>query len=144
MSQTIRSIKDLTLATDKYIYYVVDKVGIMIKEKIDEFIRYYYNEYDPYRYQRTYNFLNSCVKTTPRKIKGGYEVEVYIDTSITYSNGWTMAQTANYANHSLHGDIRVSDMEFWDDAVEEINEGKILVGAFVQFMNDKGIKLIYK
>jgi len=144
LSQTIKSIKDLSSATDKYIYFAVDKVGEMVKGKIDEFIRYYYEEFTPNRYSRTYNFLNSCVKTVPRKIKGGYEVDIYIDTSITYSNGWTMAQTANYANHSLHGNFRVGDMEFWDDAVEEINEGKLLVGAFSQFMKDKGIVIIYR
>lgn len=144
MSQTIRNIKDLSSAMDKYLYYAVDKSGEMIKEKIDEFIKYYYEELSPNRYIRSWRFLNSCIKTEPHKIPSGYEIEIYIDTSIHYPNGWTIEQTATYANNSLHGDIRVGDMQFWDDAVDEIKEGKMLTDAFIKFMNEKGISLKYR
>lgn len=141
MSNTIKNLSQLDSAMEKYCYYAVSKMGEKVKKKIDEFIRYYYLEYTPDQYERTWKFLNSVVKTEPRKINNGFEVEVYIDTSLKYSNGWTMQDTADYANAGLHGNIKVGEMKFWDDMLDELPQ--IITDAFKDFMASKGINIYY-
>lgn len=145
MSKTIKNISQLDSAMEKYCYYLVDKAGQKVKEKIEEFIRYYYHEYTPEQYHRVWNFLNSVVKTEPIKTTNGYEVEIYIDTSLVYKNGWTMEGTAIQANKGLHGTyhpVQVGDSHFWDDAIEEIP--RMIVEAFGEFMASKGISISVK
>lgn len=145
MSQTIKNLAQLNSAMEKYCYYLVDKVGQQVKEKIDEFIKYYYSEYSPEIYSRTWSFLNSVVKTEPQKINGGYRVEIYIDTSLVYKNGWTMLGTAIQANEGWHGwyhAVQVGDSHFWDDAMEEIPG--IIAKAFAEFAGRKGISISMK
>ncbi len=146
MSQTIRNLAQLQKAYDKYCYYLVDKAGEKVKEKIDEFIKEYYKEYpNPKYYERVWNFLNSVVKTEPKRIGNGYEVEIYIDTSLVYKNGWTMEGTAIQANKGMHGwnhPVMVGDSHFWDDAMEEVPS--MILEAFGEFMASKGISISFK
>lgn len=145
MAKTIRNMAELNSAMEKYCYQIVDKVGQKVKEKIEEFIRYYYHEYTPEQYRRVWKFLNSVVKTEPRKITNGYEVEIYIDTSLVYKNGWTMEGTAIQANRGWHGwyhAVQVGDQHFWDDALREVPDIVAdVVKSFVGFMSSKGMHI---
>ena len=90
MSQVIKSLAQLQRqamqVAEKQCYYLADKVADKVKENIEEFIKNYYKEFSPVYYDRTWRLLNSVVKTKPKKIPNGYEVEVYIDTSIDAFN----------------------------------------------------------
>lgn len=147
MSRTIKNLSQLESAMDKYLYCAVDKIANEAKGKIEEFIKYYYKEYSPEQYQRVWNFLNSVMRTEPQKINGGWQVTVYIDTSIEYSStwkgeNWNVGNTAYFANQGRHGNKKVGDMCFWDDALEEINSPEFL-NKFAGFLREKGIKVTF-
>ena len=148
MAKQIRSMTELNSVMEKYCYEIIDKAGQKVKEKIEEFIREYYREYTPNQYQRVWKFLNSVVKTEPKKTSNGYKVEVYIDTSLVYQNGWTMEGTAVQANRGWHGwyhAVQVSDQHFWDDALREVPEIVAdVVKSFIGFMSNKGMNISAK
>lgn len=146
MAQIIKSISQLQNALDKYAAYATDKMADEVKKKIEEFIKYYYQEYTPEQYSRVWNFLNSVVKTDVYKRGDTWYSEVYIDTSITYKNNWTMEGTAIQANNGLHGwhhPVQVGDSHFWNDAIEEIHSPEF-VNKFVDFLRSKGLKVTIK
>lgn len=143
MSQIIKNISQLQNAMDKYAAYITDKMADGVKRTIEEFIKYYYQEYTPEFYFRVWNFLNSVVKTNVYKNGNAWCAEVYIDTSITYDNGWTMKGTTEYANKGLHGNIKVGDSHFWDDAMEEIHSPEF-INRFVDFLKSKGLNVTIK
>lgn len=146
MAQIIRNIAQLQSALDKYAAYAVDKMADEVKKKIDEFIKYYYQEYTPEIYQRTWKFLNSVTRTDVYKDGNAWCAEVYIDTSITYKNDWTMEGTALQANEGWHGwyhAVQVGDSHFWDDAMEEIHSPEF-INKFADFLRSKGLKVTIK
>ena len=146
MAQIIKSISQLQSALDKYAAYATDKMTDEVKKKIEEFIKYYYQEYTPEQYTRVWNFLNSVVKTDVYKKGNTWCAEVYIDTSITYKNGWTMEGTAIQANEGWHGwyhAVQVGDSHFWDDAMEEIHSTEF-ISKFAGFLRSKGLKVTIK
>lgn len=143
MIQTIKNISQLQNALDKYAAYITDKIADGVKRKIEEFIKYYYHEYTPDFYSRTFNFLNSVTRTNTYKNGDSWCAQVYIDTSIAYDNGWTMEGTAEQANKGLHGNIKVGDMRFWDEAMEEIHSPDF-INRFADFLRSKGIKVTIK
>ena len=160
MAQIIKSLSELNNAMDRYCKFAVDKMADVAKAKIEEFIRYYYEEYpSPEEYQRTWAFLNSVLKTEPKKVGNGWEVIVYIDTDYMYASTayyedgtpyrrerWSMLDTAKSANDGWHGyTVQIGDgIHFWDDAVEEIKEKQLISNAFVKFMKEKGLNVTYK
>ncbi len=143
MSQTIKNISQLQNAMDKYAFYITDKLAEGVKNTIEEFIKFYYQEYTPEFYSRVWNFLNSVVRTDVYKNGNAWCAEVYIDTSITYDNDWTMRGTTEYANEGLHGNIKVGDSHFWDDAMEEIHSPEF-INRFADFLKSKGLNVTIK
>lgn len=146
MAQVIRNIAQLQNAMDKYAAYVTDKMANEVKTKIEEFIKYYYKEYSPELYTRVWNFLNSVTRTDVYKKGNDWCAEVYIDTSITYKNNWTMEGTAIQANKGWHGwyhAVQVGDSHFWDDAMEEIHSPEF-INKFAGFLKSKGLKVTIK
>lgn len=146
MSKTIKNMAQLQSALDKYAAYVTDKMADEVKRKIEEFIRYYYHEYSPEFYSRTWKFLNSVVKTEAVKNGTAWCAQVYIDTSIIYANGWTMKGTAEQANEGWHGwhhAVQVGDAHFWDDAMEEIHS-PAFINKFAGFLKSKGLNVTIK
>lgn len=146
MSQTIKNIAQLQSALDKYAAYITDKMADGVKTTIEEFVKDYYQEYTPQFYNRVWNFLNSVVRTEAVKTGNAWCAKVYIDTTITYDNGWTMKATAEQANKGLHGSyhaIHVSDSHFWDDAMEEIHSPEF-INKFASFLMSKGLNVTIK
>lgn len=149
MSQTIRNAAQLNKALEKQCYYLADKVADKVKSNIEEFIKNYYHEYDPERYERTWRLLNSVIKSKPKKIANGYEVDVYIDTSIEYPsmwNGehWNMGNTMFMANKGQHGRYATGYPHLWDEAYSDTISNDEIYSQFVSFMKDKGINLTIK
>lgn len=145
MSQTIRNLAQLQKASEKYCYYLVDKVAEKVKENIEEFIKGYYKEYPhPKYYDRTWRLLNSVVKTKPKKIRNGYEVVVYIDTSIEYPSmwkgeHWNMGNTMYMANQGMHGRYDSGYPHLWDEAYSDTVSDDEIISQFRTFMQSKGI-----
>ena len=54
-----------------------DSIVDMVKDYIIDAL---YDAYDPAEYERTYEFLDSVVHTTPVKIRGGWTVQIKFDT----------------------------------------------------------------
>ena len=146
MSQVMRNIAQLQNSLDRYATYITDKIADKIKITIEEFIKYYYKEYTPEFYSRVWNFLNSVVRTDVKRIGNSCCAEIYIDTSITYYNGWTMEGTAKQANQGFHGyyhPVKVGDMRFWCDALKEIHSKQFL-DQFTYFFKTKGLTVTVK
>lgn len=146
MAKIIKSISQLSNAMDKYCAYAVDHMANEVKKLINEFIKYYYKEYSPEFYKRTWAFLNSVTRTDVKKVGNAWQAEVYIDTSILYDNGWTMENTAIQANAGMHGwhhAVMVGDSQFWDDAMEEI-QSPAFVNKFAGFLRAKGLNVTIK
>lgn len=146
MSQTIKNIAQLQNAMDKYAAYITDKMADGVKQTIEEFIKYYYQEYTTEFYNRVWNFLNSVVKTETIKRGNAWRAAIYIDTSIAYDNGWTMKGTAEQANQGWHGwyhAVQVGDSHFWDDVMREIHSPQF-INSFADFLRSKGLNVTIK
>lgn len=146
MAQVIKNMSQLQSELGKYASYITDKIADEIKKKIEEFIKYYYKEYTPEFYSRVWNFLNSVTRTEVTQSGNTWHAKVYIDTSITYDNGWTMEGTAEQANKGWHGwyhAVQVGDSHFWDNAMEEIHSPEF-ISKFADFLRSKGLKVIIK
>lgn len=146
MSQIIKNLAQLQNAAEQQCYYLVDKVADKVKENIEEFIRKYYKEFSPQYYKRTWRLLNSVIKTEPKKIPGGYEVEVYIDTSIKYpsmwgNEHWDMGNTMYMANRGKHGRYDGGYPHLWDETYNDTINNKEIINQFRSFMQGKGINL---
>lgn len=144
-----KNTKSLKAINDKYAEYACNKVAEMVKKKLDEFIRYYYHEYSPEQYERTWSFLNSVVKTSAQKQGNTWVATVYIDTSIQYSsywNGehWNMGNTAYFANEGQHGRYYNSGSSFFDDAYNEIMNDEHLTSNLASFLKKNGINVTYE
>ena len=150
MSKVIKTLAEMERMAlkmaEKQCYYLADKVADKVKKNIEEFIKEYYKEYSPVYYDRTWKLLNSVVKTKPKRIRNGYEVEVYIDTSIEYSSTWkgepwTMANTMYMANQGMHGRYDGGYPHLWDEAYSDTYDSEEIIGQFRTFMQSKGINV---
>lgn len=150
MSQVIKTLAEMERMAlkmaEKQCYYLADKIADKVKKNIEEFIKEYYREYSPVYYNRTWKLLNSVVKTKPKRIRNGYEVEVYIDTSIEYSSTWkgepwTMENTMYMANQGMHGRYDGGYPHLWDEVYSDTYDSEEIIGQFRTFMQSKGINV---
>lgn len=144
-----KSAKSLKAVNDKYVEYACNKVAELVKQKIYEFIKYYYKEMTPDYYERTWRFLNSLIKTEATKEENSWVATVYIDETIKYPSkwkgeNWNMGNTAYFANIGRHGNIKVGDSHFFDDAFDEILNDKHLTPNLASFLKKNGINVKYE
>lgn len=91
-----------------------DEVYVIIKKFLDQF----YDEYDPskskYGYQRTYQFLNSLVKSRIVPDGKGYKAEVYFDLNYIYDTGANPSgeQVMGAAEWGRHGAMGLAVADF--------------------------------
>jgi len=144
MAKYIRNMNELGKAMDKYLYDFTNKASDKVKELIDSFIMLYYNNYSPLYYQRTYQFLDSCIRSDVIKEGNGYYVMIYIDTANLDYEDATGEQVVNWANQGLHGGMDVGDKDkFWDDSIEMLNKG-YLIKLFGDYIKKNGFKVTIK
>ena len=148
-----KNIKDLKKALDKQCYYLVEKAAEKVRKKIEDGIKEYYSEFHPEIYTRTWNLLNSVIKSDPVKTKDGYKVDVYIDTSKAYSpddhlnrsswkgKPWTIENTMYFANKGYHGRHDRGYPKLWEDRILPEVTDEDIINGFISFMDAKGIKL---
>ena len=54
-----------------------------------------------------------------------------------------MKGTVEYANEGLHGNVKVGDSKFWNDAMEEIYSEEF-INRFADFLKSKGLNVTIK
>lgn len=123
-----------------------NKIYEIIKKALAEF----YQDYDPVLYERTYQLMQSLVKSDIRRVGSGYQAEVYFDLSgINYATGNmpTGEQVMKAASHGLHGAIG-SDLlymhgdtgvDVWNTPMQEIDARAI--SMLVQELKAQGIPI---
>jgi len=129
----------------KYMELEIKKSMINVQNKvymiIDKFIKEYYSDYDPVEYIRTKAFYNSLVKSDIRKVRNGYECDVYIDLdSMDYyrHDAYVVVDMINRGYHAwsaLNGGTRrpggvtqsgrpLNDPYYTDDILVELENGE--------------------
>ena len=123
-----------------------DKVYAIIKKFLDQF----YNEYDPskskYGYERTYQFLNSLVKSQIVRDGKGYKAEVYFDLNYIYETGANpsgedVMKAAEWGRHGAMG-LMVADFKgtaIWHESLGELNAKAIDI--LVNMLKAEGIPI---
>lgn len=136
---------DITKQIQKKIETNLIRSGELIQSIINEFIQAYYDEYDPDVYDRTNQFLHSCVVSDIYRKGESFCIDIYINYNSMYykiSNPW---QVVNWANRGLHGgydhaELGVSEpfSHFWDDAEATMFDGAPTeLTAFVQWLESR-------
>lgn len=124
MATVIKSISDLTKIIESRIQQALKMTQQEIFEVVQHHITDYYHEYSPRMYQRTWEFLNSLIKTEIVKSSNGVSCSVEIDKdylSYRYQGGATGLNVVTYANQHSHGGVYDDDFgQFWDDAMAEL------------------------
>lgn len=111
----------------------INIAGARVWEIIDQSIRQYYDNYEPAKYEREYQFYRSCIKTKPQWVGNEVKVVVYIDyNSMIYKpkkegqERPSGKQVVDWASEGLHGGLDVGDdHRFWDEAMDEIDKGTV-------------------
>lgn len=114
---------------------------------IDLHIRRFYDDYDPVMYERTYQLMNSLVKSNIRSTGDGYEAEVYFDlSSIGYDTGRQPSgeQVMGAAAYGGHGatELKVvygGGADIWHTPKDILDMEAI--GILVQELNAAGIPI---
>lgn len=117
-----------------------EKVYLIIKD----FLRQYYNAYDPEVYERTYQFLQSLVQSRIVSEGKGYKAEVYFNLDYIYDTGGrpTGEQVFAAANKGLHGAIgKIPNSDKYFKYVS----GDIIIGVWddpLQMLNAQAIEIL--
>ena len=124
-----------------------EKVYAIIKKFLDQF----YSEYDPhesgkYGYDRTYQFLNSLVKSQIVPSGKGYKAEVYFNLNYIYESGSNpsgeqVMQAADWGRHGAMG-LAVADFKgtsVWHESLAELDAKAINI--LVDMLRAEGIPI---
>lgn len=111
----------------------INIAGARVWKLIDDSIKQYYDNYEPSKYKREYQFFQSCIKTQPKWAGNTVTVEVYIDyDSMIYKpkdkddRRPSGKEVVDWANVGLHGGLDVGDEHrVWDDPIEELDRGEV-------------------
>ena len=135
----IKTYSELYKRIENSLKIALDKSANEIKEMIEFFIAKYYSEYEPKQYERTFQFLNSCVRTNVYRDGNAYKVVVYIDyINLDYEDieGYDVI---NMANLGFHGRPSIkTKTEFWSDSIEELKQGRFIQNEFAKFLKENG------
>ena len=98
---------------------------------IDEYLKAYYNLYDPVAYDRTYQLMKSLVKSEIVPTNNGFKARVYYDwQSLDYTiksvngytiknKGWDAKKTMDSAAKGSHGGYTTTvGGEIWDTPLQ--------------------------
>lgn len=129
---------------------IANEVGLII----DNFLIAWYGDYDPKKYQRTYQFLNSCVTSELVYNKNSVSIQVYIDTSNLHydeidDSGFVIGEkdsewVVDNADEGIHGTGIYArkgrrPVKFWTDSNEMIHRKKTVLKAFSDYLDSEGI-----
>lgn len=125
--------------TKQIIHSIVSQALVMTRNEIFEVISSHINDYysepvfrglsEPKEYERTYQFMDSLIKTDVKLYNNELYCTVEIDRNYldyTYSGGATGYNVYEWANACLHGGTVHGAIRFWNNALDELgNESGI-------------------
>lgn len=119
-----------------------DKVYGIIKQ----FLYQFYTEYDPEKYKRTRQFLESLVKSQIVSDGKGYKVEIYFDLNYIYETGSNpsgeqVMQAAEWGRHGAMG-LAVADFKgtsVWHESLGILDAKAINI--LVDMLRTEGIPI---
>ena len=135
----IKTYSELYKLMENSLKNALDKSAEEIKQMIEFFIAKYYSEYEPKQYERTFQFLNSCIKTDVKKDGDSYKVVVFIDyINLDYEDivGYDGVSMANLGYHGRPS-IKTKT-QFWSDSMEELKQGRFIQEEFAKFLRSQG------
>lgn len=105
----------------------VAEVQEKVREIFQDFLDMYYDDYDPKEYVRTYQLLNSLVKSDIEPTGSGYRAVVYFDIDgLEYeeATGRQVAETASYGRHGAESEsvAGYSGINIWSHPLWVITE----------------------
>lgn len=128
----IKNYKELNKELNKVLEKSMSKLNINAYVTVSKHIGLYYQEWQPKKYLRTYQFLNSTKKIDVTKMGDTYFSQVYVDyENIMYTyfsgeemefqdNGLMAIEAANEGNHGYEVSGKSTERHFWDDALNEV------------------------
>ena len=141
MRLAIRTYKELFNKLNIVLIQNLEQMGYHANAIITDFIQHYYDEYDPSSYDRTYQFLDSCVNSHVSKEGNKYVIDIFIDYHNLKYSIRNSKQVVEWANQGLHGGYDVVDdhSHFWNDAMYSLKEDEkcILIKDFVKFLEQR-------
>lgn len=166
MPQTIKNLKELSMALESKIKAALELVAEDVKKEIDELLKEYYSEYSPIYYSRT-DQLRDCCKIGKTKMNGNkISIEVYLDVdSLNYrAKGADPYKTIRAGNAGLHGGYDPSDVsagqvpwsivgsgnigeqygsgtQIWSEPMEELIDNGKLVELFKKHSKTRGLNI---
>lgn len=159
MSTKIKSIKELNKILEKRISKALAETQEIIGECIQESIEEYYNEKvfrggtssTPAIYSRTYQLLNSLVKT--KVIKNGNTITCQVGISDDYLNykypgtdGWdgidaTGRDVLNWNKYGSHGGTVDGDWRIWEEAMQTLSGESGIMQILISKLKKYGINV---
>lgn len=123
------------------------EVGKVIKEYIQE---RFYDAYDPLKYDRTYQLLNSVTCTEVKQIGNTYQIEVYLNTDGVNYYSWEDGQRIkinpqlifDVSSEGWHGAVQ-TEGKFMEEAKADLQKGTSynIFDDFKKYLASKGIKV---
>lgn len=108
--------------------------GVLCDYIISEFIKKWYNEYEPSWYRRTYQFLHSCTHSNVYKEGNKLRIDIFIDyENMHYKAGVSSLWVVEQASIGWHGGYIDTDTHFWADSIDFI-ERHILIKNFIEYL----------
>ncbi len=112
--------------------FAIQKAQEQVFQVIERFVKEYYAEFSPDRYERTYQLFRSLVKSDIKSTGNGYVAEVYFDlNALDYhmkringreisNKGWSEEETLESAAHGSHGGYKPGTA-IWDEPIRLLN-----------------------
>jgi hypothetical protein len=129
----IRTYGNLNKKLNKLIKDNMKKITAFAYDEVVRNVQTYYDEYNPKRYNRTYQFKNSPYTEPVKEIGGTYFSQVGIDYQnmmyeynfgddgdtayVFWADGEDVVRAANRGEHGVELVPYVSNNHFWDDAL---------------------------
>lgn len=156
--ETIKNPRAFSKALMPKMREAAESMQSTVYSTIHAFMMQYYQEYEPEKYQRTFRFFNSLVKSDIKRIHNGFECSVYIDLN-SFKSGYegnTPFEAADMINRGFHADTSMNrhsyktpyDVEaqyrFWDDSIDEFKKGNYIINLFIEALRSNRIKVEVK
>lgn len=143
----IKNVSDINKALKIIAEQALKEAEEEVHRCIENFVRQYYSEYSPTVYQRTYQFMDSIVKTSVKTKGSEIYCEVYIDTNLDYKDatGQEVVEMINQGYHAMKkfGASRdIKGTKVWNESMEFIDKFQIFINTFKESLIKQGLDVI--
>lgn len=138
----------LIAAMQSVLVGAIDLAADEIQDVAQQNVQQYYDEFQPSRYERTYQFLNAPKRTAVTSGANGAECSVYIDmdamnyADTKYPPDPGAQQVVDWAASGQHGMRGMQNGEpFWENTLEQIDTEDIVNRKFIAYAKAKGLQI---